>query len=87
MKKTLSILTILLFAFAITISSCGDTNVGADSAEQCDSATETTSVATDGKCCGNEKGCCSGEGSHSHDEGGDSDHDHPSVDGDAEAAE
>ena len=83
MKKTLSILTILLFAFAITISSCGDS----DSAEQCDSATETTSVATDGKCCGNEKGCCSGGESHSHDEGGDGDHDHPSVDGDDKAAE
>ncbi|MBE50880.1 MAG: hypothetical protein CMP51_04230 [Flavobacteriales bacterium] len=83
MKKTLSILTILLFTFAVTISSCGDS----DSAKQCDSATETTSVATDGKCCGNEKGCCSGGESHSHNEG-DSDHDHPSnADGEVEAAE
>ena len=69
MKNPLSILTILLFAFAITISSCGDNEAAA---EQCDSATETVineSVAGDSECCGNEKGCCSGGESHSH-EGG-----------------
>ena len=61
MKKLLSILTILLFAFAITISSCGDAEA---TAEQCDSATETESLAVDGKCCGDKKGCCSGEEPH-----------------------
>ena len=90
MKKIISIFSIALFAFALTLSSCGESNADKASVE-CSAGNDAADnvCANTGEACLDDHSCCitekeeevshtHGNEEHSH-EGGDEDHSHDEV--------
>ena len=89
MKKIMSIFSVVLFAFALTLSSCDESN--ADKASECSSGDDAAAnvCANTGEACLSDHSCCvtekeeevshtHGDEEHSH-VGGDEDHSHDEV--------